>query len=83
MTTDQIIQTKAALNALHKVGRLQEKTLLTHVEIEQCKPLTTTAGTLLVRSLLDNKWVGSYDDPVTEVTYYVITPEGRNALATM
>jgi len=83
MTPDEIIQVKAALNALDRVGRLQEKTLLDHIEIAQCQPLPTMDGKRLIRKLLDKNWAGSFKDPVLEAIFYVITPDGRNALLSL
>ena len=83
MTNDEIIQVKAALGALERVGKLSKSTLLNHVGVATCKPLTTTDGELLIRKLTDKEWVGSFTDPVLEQVLYVITPIGRNALAAM
>jgi len=83
MKAEKIIQKKAALNALDKVGRLSEETIRDHVGVAQGKPLPTLDCQHLIREMTGDGWIGSYTDPVLGIVYHVITQQGRDALLAM
>ena len=83
MKPDEIIQFKAALTALDRLGKLTAPAITNHVALAQCRPLPDIDGQHLIRKMIDKDWIGSYTDPVLEIIYYVIKPDGRNALLSM
>lgn len=83
MTTEQIIQNKAALTALLRVGRLNEDALRAQVAVAQNRPLPTVDCKEMIARLEGKGWISGFTDPVLEQVLYVVTPDGRVALTAM
>lgn len=82
MTNDEILQTRALLTALDRLGGgLGAEALGAHVETATGRTLTTAERDLMLARAVERRYATTYRNAITDRVCYAITDEGRIALS--